>query len=76
MRGIKHTLTERFYAWEDAVELAKTDPEIDLSGNGPVFQPSAYLEEDPAALEPEVAGETQALAAPETAASEQPVPAR
>ena len=31
MRRIKHTLTERYYAWQDAAELAKSDPEIDLT---------------------------------------------
>lgn len=76
MRGIKHTLTERFYAWEDAFELAKTDPEVDLSGAGPAFQPSAYLEEDVSALEPETAPEAAQAqaAASETAAA--PAPAR
>ncbi|KAK1829151.1 ribosomal protein L47 mitochondrial [Podospora conica] len=47
MRSIKHVLTERQYAWEDAVELAQQDPEIDMSGNGPVFTPSSYLEDAP-----------------------------
>ena len=28
MRAIKHVLTERFYAWEDAVKLAEGDKEI------------------------------------------------
>lgn len=46
MRGIKHVLTERFYTWEDAVTLAQTDPEIDLTGEGPAFRPAAYLEEE------------------------------
>jgi large subunit ribosomal protein L47 len=45
MRGIKHVLTERQYAWEDAVKLAENDPEINLSGAGPAFTPSEYLEE-------------------------------
>lgn len=43
-RGIKHVLTERYYAWKDALALAQTDREIDLSGNGPVYTPS-LLEE-------------------------------
>ncbi|KAK0714637.1 mitochondrial 39-S ribosomal protein L47 (MRP-L47)-domain-containing protein [Lasiosphaeris hirsuta] len=46
-KAIKHVLTERFYAWEDAVELAKSDPEINLSGDGPAFTPQEYLEEVP-----------------------------
>jgi len=37
MQQIRHVLTERFYAWEDAVKLAKHDPEVDLSGNGPAY---------------------------------------
>jgi large subunit ribosomal protein L47 len=45
MRSIKHVLTERFYAWEDARELAENDPEVNLSGDGPAFVPQAYLEE-------------------------------
>ena len=52
MKAIKHALTERYYAWEDAVEVAKEDPEVDLSGNGPAFTPREYLEE---------AGEQEAL---------------
>jgi large subunit ribosomal protein L47 len=45
MRAIKHTLTERFYSWEDAVKLAKVDPEINLSGD-PVYQPLEYVDEE------------------------------
>ncbi|AEO67006.1 uncharacterized protein THITE_2115678 [Thermothielavioides terrestris NRRL 8126] len=53
MRAIKHTLTERFYAWEDAVKLAKDDPEVNLSGDGPAFTPSHFLEgEEEAAVAP------------------------
>ncbi|ROW09638.1 hypothetical protein VMCG_02675 [Cytospora schulzeri] len=47
--GIKHVLTERFYAWEDARDLALNDPEINLSGKGPAYVPSgssSYLEND------------------------------
>ncbi|KAK1256057.1 hypothetical protein MKX07_008316 [Trichoderma sp. CBMAI-0711] len=45
MRAIKHTLTERFYTWQDAVEVAKSDPEINLeAGDGQVYTPSAYEE--------------------------------
>jgi large subunit ribosomal protein L47 len=51
MKAIKFALTERYYAWEDAVKLAKIDPEVDLSGNGPAYTPSEYLvEEDEATL--------------------------
>lgn len=45
MRGIKHVLTERFYAWEDAVKLAEQDPEIDLSNPENPYKPSTFLEE-------------------------------
>lgn len=37
--AIKHALTERFYAWEDARKLAQTDEEVNLSGNGPAYTP-------------------------------------
>lgn len=46
MRGIKHVLTERFYAWEDAVKLAEQDPEVDLTGNSTPYTPSEFLEEE------------------------------
>lgn len=55
MRAIKHALTERFYAWEDAVKLAENDPEVNLSGNGPAFTPSNFLEES----EVDAAGEAE-----------------
>jgi large subunit ribosomal protein L47 len=45
-RAIKQVLTERFYSWQDAEALAKTDPEIDLSGNGPIYTPSDFMEEE------------------------------
>lgn len=44
MRGIKHVLTERFYAYEDAVKLAEQDPEIDLSNPENPYKPSTFLE--------------------------------
>ena len=51
MQGIKHVLTERWYAWEDAVELAKADPEVNMSGEGSAYTPKDYLEsDDPAAI--------------------------
>ncbi|KAK8079912.1 hypothetical protein PG997_007730 [Apiospora hydei] len=46
MKAIKHTLTERYYAWEEARELAEKDPEIDLSGEGNPYTPRDYLEEE------------------------------
>jgi large subunit ribosomal protein L47 len=45
-RAIKQVLTERFYSWRDAEAIAKDDPEVDLSGNGPTYTPSDFVEED------------------------------
>ncbi|KAH6673738.1 putative 54S ribosomal protein L4, mitochondrial [Halenospora varia] len=45
MRGIKQTLTERYYSWQDAQQIAKTDTEVDLSGEGPAYTPMDYVEE-------------------------------
>jgi large subunit ribosomal protein L47 len=46
MKAIRHVLTERYYVWEDAVELAKEDPEINLSGEGQVYTPQEFLVEE------------------------------
>jgi len=46
MKAIRHVLTERYYLWEDAVELAKEDPEINLSGEGQVYTPQEFLVEE------------------------------
>lgn len=47
MRSIKHALTERFYTWQDAVDVARSDPEINLEGaEGQVYTPSAYEDEE------------------------------
>lgn len=43
MRAIKHTLTERWYAWENARQEAMSDAEIDLSGNGPAYSPAVEV---------------------------------
>jgi large subunit ribosomal protein L47 len=43
-RGIKQALTERYYSWRDAETIAKSDPEIDLSGSGPIYNPSDFEE--------------------------------
>ncbi|KAI1386191.1 MRP-L47-domain-containing protein [Hypoxylon trugodes] len=45
MKAIKHTLTERYYLWEDARELAATDPEINLSNTKTPYNPSKYFDE-------------------------------
>ncbi|POS78630.1 50S ribosomal protein L4 [Diaporthe helianthi] len=55
--AIKHALTERFYAWEDARKLAQDDPEISLGGQEPAYIPAqSHLESEEAALE-DVPGE-------------------
>ncbi|KAF5009471.1 hypothetical protein FDECE_4306 [Fusarium decemcellulare] len=49
-RAIKHALTERFYTWQDAVDVAMEDPEINMEGAaGQVYTPSAYEDEVEAA---------------------------
>lgn len=40
MKSIKHVLTERYYLWEDAFELAAQDKQINLSGQGEVYSPT------------------------------------
>jgi large subunit ribosomal protein L47 len=78
MRAIKHVLTERFYTWEDAVKVAETDPEVDLTGTGPAFTPSNFLEDsDVAATEgeqqaAEATGEAIEKAEPAAAATPEP----
>lgn len=43
MRAIKHALTERYYTWQDAVDVAISDPEIDMRAeDGQVYKPGAY----------------------------------
>ena len=47
MKAIKHALTERFYTWQDAVDVARSDPEINLEGaEGQVYTPLAYEDEE------------------------------
>lgn len=83
MRSIKHALTERFYTWSDAVDVAMSDPEIDLAGgDGQVYKPSTY-EDDPTGEEwaqlnsesADVAKEEAKAPADTVAAAEQPVKA-
>ncbi|KAI8960032.1 MRP-L47-domain-containing protein [Daldinia sp. FL1419] len=66
MKSIKHALTERYYVWEDARQLAETDPEIDLTNTNRPYTPSSYLDEE---IKEEVAAEEQSEARQE--ASEQ-----
>ena len=49
MRAIKHVLTERWYAWEDARKLAKRDPGVNLQADI-VNGESAHVEEYEAAV--------------------------
>lgn len=87
MRSIKHVLTERFYAWEDAVKIAENDPEVDLSGNGPAFTPTQYLENPDVPTEGEqkvaeaveettekVAGKAEPVSVSEPASASDPAP--
>lgn len=45
-RAIKQVLTERYYSWQEAQELAKTDEEVNLSGEGPAYTPTEFFEEE------------------------------
>ncbi len=66
MRAIKHALTERYYTWQDAVDVARSDPEIDFeSRDGQVYKPSAY-EDDLEASESWAAEADSQAAAAET----------
>ncbi len=49
-RSIKRVLTERYYSWKEAEELAKNDPEINLNG-GRLYTPFDFMDEDLAARE-------------------------
>jgi large subunit ribosomal protein L47 len=48
MRAIRHTLTERWYVWDDARKLAEDDQEITLSeyGKGPIYTPAVVCTAD------------------------------
>ncbi|KZF25390.1 54S ribosomal protein L4, mitochondrial [Xylona heveae TC161] len=46
-RAVKHVLTERWYAWEAARKLAKTDEEIDLNSPGQIYLPRDFEEDVP-----------------------------
>ncbi|KAF4977182.1 hypothetical protein FZEAL_6259 [Fusarium zealandicum] len=76
-RAIKHALTERFYTWQDAIEVAMGDSEIDLQGsNGQVYTPSAYEDEveteewEQAAADAEVAKEIKSSSPVDPAADQ------
>ncbi|OTB00093.1 hypothetical protein M426DRAFT_324599 [Hypoxylon sp. CI-4A] len=63
MKAIKHALTERYYLWEDARQLAETDPEVDLSDTNRPYTPSSYLEEEKLSTEPAEGQDTEKVAA-------------
>lgn len=44
-RAIKQVLTERYYSWQDAEAIAKNDPEVNLSGEGPTYNPTDFVDE-------------------------------
>ena len=54
-------LTERYYSWDEARKIARDDPEVDLSGEGPAYVMPDMFEEDIAAE-----AEEELLEAPET----------
>jgi large subunit ribosomal protein L47 len=55
-RAIKQVLTERYYSWDEARNLARDDPEVDLSGEGLAYTPSedAFEEAEIEELEKEL----------------------
>ncbi|KAL3955631.1 hypothetical protein ACCO45_011194 [Purpureocillium lilacinum] len=76
MRAIKHALTERYYTWQDAVDVARSDPEIDFeSRDGQVYKPSAY-EDDLEASESWAAEADSQAAAAETGKLQRRQPGR
>lgn len=47
-RAIKQVLTERYYSWQEAQQVAQDDPEINLNavGDQPIYNPMEYTEEE------------------------------
>ncbi|KAL8690166.1 MAG: hypothetical protein Q9218_004333 [Villophora microphyllina] len=65
MKAIKHTLTERYYAFEEARRVAVNDPEVNLDAE-PGTQAYAPIYSDETALEPDYhvrSGETAVASA-------------
>ncbi|ESZ99139.1 hypothetical protein SBOR_0549 [Sclerotinia borealis F-4128] len=58
-RAIKQVLTERYYSWQDAAVIAKDDPEINLSGDGPLYTPKEFEEDIEEDVEAEAEGEVE-----------------
>jgi len=71
MGAIRHALTERYYTWEDAQQVARSDPEIDMNAGeeGQAYNPSAYDEdfEDAESWEEPKAGDAASTEAPAAA---------
>lgn len=66
-RAIKHALTERFYTWQDAAEIAANDPEINLKGaKGKTYTPAAYEDEAEDVQWEQLKAEVEAEAAKDT----------
>lgn len=64
-------LTERYYLWEDAYQLAHEDPEINLSGDGPAYTPRFEDEDGGDYLVADPQGKAEAVQAdPSTISSE------
>ncbi|KAF3941360.1 hypothetical protein ABW19_dt0204721 [Dactylella cylindrospora] len=63
-RAIKHALTERFYAWQEALKVADSDPEVDLSGKGPAYVPQTLDAVESPEVEPSSADEGRAESQP------------
>jgi large subunit ribosomal protein L47 len=68
-RAIKQVLTERYYSWQDAEAIARNDPEVDLSGEGPIYNPTDFVDEhtpeDELSLESDVKPEQDTPMEPE-----------
>ncbi|KAK6331068.1 54S ribosomal protein L4 mitochondrial [Orbilia javanica] len=56
-RAIKHALTERYYAWQEALKVAESDSDIDLSGKGPAFNPQTLDADSSPGPDTQVSGE-------------------
>ena len=45
-RSIKHALTERYYAWQEAVDIARKDERYNMTAEGPILSNEEVLEEE------------------------------
>lgn len=44
-RAVRHVLTERWYAWEEARKVARDDEEVDLTAEGEAYIPQIDMDE-------------------------------